>query len=118
MNKVEKSKKKQISEIVSVVKLSSLLFVGIIICKYIFKDGDVATNTAIAYYTVIFIVLPIFVLVLIYFMWTFSSEGKMKSKYGNIISNIETIVFILFFTGVIYVFVVLMKVNISFYIYL
>ncbi len=103
MNKVEKNKEKQITEIVSVVKLSSLLFVGIIICKYVFTDQGLVTDTALAYYTIMSIVLPIFVLVLIYFMWTFSSEGKLKSKYGNIINNIETVGFILIFTIVIYV---------------
>ena len=103
MSKVEKSKRKQLSEIVSVVKLSSLLFVGIIVCKYIFTDGRIAPNSAVAYYTIMSIILPIFVLVLIYFMWTFSSKSKMKNKYGNLISNIETVAFIIIFTVVIFV---------------
>lgn len=101
MNNVENNKKKQIAEIVSVVKLSSLLFVGIILCKYIFKD-EAVVGSAQAYYEIIAIVLPMLVLIFIYFMWTFSSRNKIKEKYGKTINYIETIGFIILFTVVIY----------------
>lgn len=102
MIRVENNKEKQISEIVSVVKLSSLLFVGIIMFKYIFSDNLTVNDSAQVYYAMISIALPMFILLLIYFMWTFSSKGKMKSKYGNIIKNLEVFLFIVIFTIVIY----------------
>lgn len=102
MIRVENNKEKQISEIVSVVKLSSLLFVGIIVFEYIFGDGLTVNDSAQVYYAMISITLPMFILLLIYFMWTFSSKGKMKSKYGNRIKNLEVFLFIVIFTIVIY----------------
>lgn len=102
MIRVENNKEKQISEIVSVVKLSSLLFVGIIMFEYIFGDSSTVNDSARVYYAMISIALPMFILLLIYFMWTFSSKGKMKSKYGNVIKNLEVFLFIVIFTIVIY----------------
>lgn len=102
MNRAENNKEKQISDIVSVVKLSSLLFVGIILCKYIFIEDMVFADFAQSYYALVAIILPLFVLVLIYFMWTFSSKNKLKQKHGKIIANIETMAFIILFTIVIY----------------
>ncbi len=102
MNRAENNKEKQISDIVSVVKLSSLLFVGIILCKYIFIEDMVFADFAQSYYALVAIILPLFVLVLIYFMWTFSSKNKLKQKHGKIIANIETVAFIILFTIVIY----------------
>ncbi len=103
MRRVEKNKEKQISEIVSVVKLSSLLFVGIIMFKYIFGDGLGVVDTAQTYYTMLTFALPMFILILIYFMWTFSSNSKLKNNHGNMIKNLEVSLFIIIFTIVIYV---------------
>lgn len=103
MNKEIKNKEKQISEIVSVVKLSSLLFVGIIMFKYIFGDNLMVVGAAQIYYTMIAIALPMLILILIYFMWTFSSDGKLKNNHGNMIKNLEVVLFIIVFTIVIYV---------------
>ena len=39
MNKIENNKRKQINDIVSVVKLSSLMFTAIIFFQYFFKNN-------------------------------------------------------------------------------
>ena len=39
MNEIDKNKYKQLNDIVAVVKISTLLFTGMIIIQYFFSDG-------------------------------------------------------------------------------
>lgn len=103
MNKVQIDKQKQIGDIVSTVKLASLLFTGIILFKYIFTNDINKISYPSAYYEIISILLPLLMLLFIYFSWTFSTKNKIDNKYSNVINRIEVLLFIVLFTIIIYI---------------
>lgn len=103
MNGVKIDKSKQINDIVSAVKLASLLFTGIILFKYVFVDDMTQMNFQFAYYELISFLLPLIILLLIYFIWTFSTKSKLDSKYNNMINKGEIFIFILIFSIIIYI---------------
>ncbi|MBM6860646.1 diguanylate cyclase, partial [Clostridium saudiense] len=103
MNSAKIDKSKQINDIVSTVKLASLLFTGIILFKYVFVDDVDKVKFHFAYYELISFLLPLIILLLIYFIWTFSTKNKLDSKYNNLINKGEIFVFILLFSIIIYI---------------
>ena len=103
MKDKEINKRKQINDIVYMVKISSLLFTGMILCKYIFNNDPSITNITLSFYTIGAVFLPLLLVVSIYFVWAFADQSGLKKRYGNIINNIEIIVFIIVFTIVIYI---------------
>ncbi|MBC5627352.1 diguanylate cyclase [Clostridium sp. NSJ-6] len=103
MNSVQIDKQKQIGDIVSTVKLASLLFTGIILFKYIFTGDTSQIGYQSLYYEMISILLPLLILLFIYFVWTFSTKNKLSSKYDNIVNKGETFLFILLFSIIIYI---------------
>lgn len=96
-------KQKQIKDIVSVVKLASLLFVALILCKYIFNSDKMTVESFSGYYDMSVLFIPIFILILIYFTWSFSIATKIKKQHEGLANNIETIFFIVLFTAIIYI---------------
>lgn len=98
MNKIQEKKQKQLNDIVSIVKVSSLFFVGIILLQYITGNGESISYSLSSYYLIIGIILPLFLLIFVYFLWTFSDENKLKKMFGSKISYIESIGFIIIFT--------------------
>jgi diguanylate cyclase (GGDEF) domain/uncharacterized domain HDIG len=104
MNNINNDRKKQISDIVSVVKLSSLLFIGIILCKEFVGNNNILVILNLkSYYTYIFLFIPLMIISFIYLLWSFSIKNKIKVNYGDISSKIETIFFIIVFTVIIFV---------------
>ncbi|SCJ98916.1 Probable diguanylate cyclase YcdT [uncultured Clostridium sp.] len=103
MNNAKIDKSKQINDIVSTVKLASLLFTGIILFKYVFVDDVTQVDFPFAYYELISFLLPLVILLLIYFIWTFSTKNKLDSKYNNLINKGEIFTFILLFSIIIYI---------------
>ena len=103
MNSAKIDKSKQINDIVSTVKLASLLFTGIILFKYIFVDDVTQVNFPFAYYELISFLLPLVILLLIYFIWTFSTKSKLDSKYNKLINKGEIFIFIVIFSIMIYI---------------
>ena len=101
MKSVKNDRQKQIDDIVSVVKLSSLLFTGIILCKEFLKSNSVSIWEIKHYYTYVFLCTPLMIIVLIYFGWTFSTKNKIKSKYRYILNKIEISSFIILFNIII-----------------
>lgn len=101
MKSVKNDRQKQIDDIVSVVKLSSLLFTGIILCKEFLKSNSAAIWEIKHYYTYVFLCAPLMIIVLIYFGWTFSTKKKIKNKYRSILNTIEISSFILLFNAII-----------------
>lgn len=95
---MEDSKKKQVNDIISVVKLSSLMFAGIEFLKNFFKfsDRSIQNNSQIALCLIIGIVL---MLLLIYSVWAFSTSKKFNSKYSRMIQFIDSLVFVTIFSG-------------------
>ncbi|AOR22804.1 diguanylate cyclase [Clostridium taeniosporum] len=103
MKIVGNDKQKQINDIISVVKLSILLLIGIILCERFIKNNKPVIWAPETYYTVICLLIPLMVSILIYLIWFFSTENKIKGKYGEIISKIEIAVFILVFSIIIFI---------------
>jgi diguanylate cyclase (GGDEF)-like protein len=101
MNKIGNDKQKQINDIVSVVKLCSLLFSGFVFFKYYFKgnNGEYGFNYL---FSMNLIILYTLILSMIYLMWSLSTIKRFDSeKHINIIQNIENIAFILVFLGIV-----------------
>jgi diguanylate cyclase (GGDEF)-like protein len=101
MNKIGNDKQKQINDIVSVVKLCSLLFSGFVFFKYYFKgnSGEYGFNYL---FSINLIILYTLILSMIYLMWSLSTIKRFDSeKHINIIQNIENIAFILVFLGIV-----------------
>lgn len=104
MNNVRNDREKQINDIVSVVKLSSLLFIGIILCKELVKNNTFLLDVSKSYYKYAFLFVPLMMLILIYFVWSFSSKNKVRNNYGVIFNFIEIILFISLFSVIIFIF--------------
>lgn len=100
MNKVEVDSRKKIDEIVSVVKLSSLMFAGMGFFEYM-----VAANKYIDYASHFFpiytIILGALVLSFVYCIWAFSTAKKIDLKYRNRIQLIENFIIVIIFFVVI-----------------
>ena len=98
MNNIEDNKRKQINDMVSVVKLISLLFSGIVFlkCYQIHNDIDVYyLNNSLA---LNIILIAILILSLIYFIWAISTNKKFNSiKYIKYIQITENFLFIIIF---------------------
>lgn len=98
MKEVRDDKQKQINDIVSVVKLSALLLLGIILAKKFLVNIDPRECTSEVYYTVLCLFVPLLIIGLIYLLWAFSTKNKIKYKYKKIINKIEIVVFLLIFS--------------------
>jgi diguanylate cyclase (GGDEF)-like protein len=96
MSVTEVNNQKQVNDILSVVKLSSLLFSGMGFFNSIYSHNIVNDNmnNVIPIYM---ITIAILILSLVYFMWAFSTIKKFKTKHINYIQIAETIIFILIF---------------------
>lgn len=102
MNRINKDKRKQINDMVSIVKLASLMFTAIIFFQYFFNDNEFLDN--LVYQQIMFMALGgvMLLLLAIYMLWSFSLNGKVnKSKYRKIIF-IENLVFIAIFLGTVF----------------
>ncbi|MGG5462160.1 diguanylate cyclase [Clostridium sp. B9] len=86
------NKKKKIDEILSIVKISSLLFSAIAFLQYILNVLKYR-NGFLAYYGILSILISIFMLSGIYMLWSFAALNKYQS-HANKIQLIEIGVFI------------------------
>lgn len=101
MSKIRSNKQKQINDIVSVVKLCSLLFSGFVFFKYYFKgsSGEYGFNYL---FSINLIIVYTLLLSLIYLMWSFTTIKKFENyRHINVIQNFENFVFILIFIGIV-----------------
>ncbi|ELC8441439.1 diguanylate cyclase [Clostridium perfringens] len=92
---VNDNKKKKVDEILSIVKISSLLFSAIAFLQYTFnliKHND----NFLADYSILSILISIFLLSTIYMLWSLASLSKYKD-YLNEIQWIEIILFMIIF---------------------
>ena len=104
MKNVKHGKQKQINDIISIVKLSSLLFIGIILCKEFVKDNNLVIFKLESYYKSVFVFAPLMILIFIYVVWTFSTRNRIKNSYVNyLFIKIERILFIVVFSLVIFI---------------
>ncbi|MBU3109560.1 bifunctional diguanylate cyclase/phosphohydrolase [Clostridium gasigenes] len=97
MNKIEYNKRKQINDIVSVVKLASLMFVAIIFFQYFF-NGDIFT-AGVNYnkYGILSGGIVAFLLILIYYIWSVSLNKKLSERNIKYAQYIENTFFIMIF---------------------
>lgn len=93
----EVDKHKRIYEILSIVKLSSLLFSGIVFLKSYFEKRDFVLMNLRSYYSSLSIIISIMLLSLIYIIWTFSTVEKNYWKHKNCIEILEVILFVIIF---------------------
>ncbi|MEQ8198503.1 MAG: diguanylate cyclase [Clostridiaceae bacterium] len=94
MYEIEKDKRKKINDIISVVKLSSLLFLGIVLLKSM-------SGLMFDYYNISVVLAVVFFFTLVYGGWAFSTNNNMNNKYKSQIQIVESALFILIFTGLI-----------------
>lgn len=97
MEKFEDIKRKKIDEILSSVKLSSLLFSGIALLKYLFGDKKTISSSSSFYYSLTYVLAILFLLAAIYCIWAFSTIKKFHQKHMKRIQIIESSVFICIF---------------------
>ena len=104
MGNLKDDKQKKIEEIVSIIKLASLLFSGIVFLRYFFNGSDLMKITEKAYYNPFsyFGVIIVLILLLTYFIWSFAIVKKIDLKYINIVKLSENLLFVLLFTIVIF----------------
>ena len=102
MNKLEGNKQKRIREILSIVKLFSLLFSAIVFLRYFLPSSGLIKITAKTYYSFISFLVAILILLSIYILWSFSTVKKINSKYTKIVQFLEDIIFVLLFIIVIF----------------
>lgn len=95
MKDVRKDRRNQINDIVSIVKVSSLLFVGIILCKTFNTNISIVMFQLKNYNEYVFFSIPLIIIILIYCIWSFSNK---KKKYINIFNNFEIALFISMFS--------------------
>lgn len=88
-------KQKQINDIVSVVKLASLLFSGIGLYRVIFSRDVIDNPNYILPMDVI--IVAVLVLTLVYSIWAFSTSNKFSKKYVARNRSFENYLFVLIF---------------------
>ena len=97
MQNYDSNKQKQINEIVSVVKLCSLLFAGLAFFQYYSRSGQF--NYSFAYlFSVDTVTIFTLILAFSYLLWSFSTNDKLrKAKKVRLLRIIEDFVFLLIF---------------------
>jgi diguanylate cyclase (GGDEF)-like protein len=96
MSKIQLNKTKQINDILSVVKLSSLLFSGMGFWEYFLNTKKIIIEPNNAFYMEI-IILGILILTLIYCTWAFSTINKFSIKNIHYIQIAENFIIVLIF---------------------
>jgi diguanylate cyclase (GGDEF)-like protein len=96
MNKIENDKNKKINDIVSVVKVSSLLFLGIILFRY-FSNNSIMLQKSYNIYSSFFVSIAVLIFLFIYIVWIFFAINKISVRYIRFAQLFENFLFILLF---------------------
>lgn len=102
MNKIN-NKLKHINDIVSVVKLTSLVFSGMGFYNFIFNHYKINIGDFNYTLTMTIIMAAVLVLTLVYFIWAFSTTKKFNEKYVARIQIIENYLFVLIFFVIVFI---------------
>lgn len=89
--------RKQINDIVSVVKLGSLLFLGMALFSSSINYFNISLNNFNYTLALEFVIVAILFLTLVYALWAFSGAIKLNEKYGFKVQYIENFLFVLVF---------------------
>lgn len=98
MDNIDKNRQQNIYNIVSIIKLVSLCFCGIVIYNGFFTRNENIANGNDNYFYIIELGLLICLMFLIYWGWSFFSVRIFKLKYIRVMQVIENIVFITIFS--------------------
>ena len=102
MIKIKDNRLKEINDMVSIVKLASLMFTGIIFFQYFSDTSRYHQDIIYRQSASMGIFIAGLILLFIYFLWSFPSAKRMDNKNYKIIMFIENLVFIaIFFMAVI-----------------
>lgn len=93
MSKIESNKTKQVNDILSVVKLSSLLFSGMGFYEYAFSINKAIIKSSNVYYMEV-IIAGILILSLVYCIWAFSTINKFNNENIHRIQIAENFILI------------------------
>lgn len=97
MKSITNNRVKQINDMVSIVKLASLMFTAIIFFQYFFDENGVTLDK---FYDRVSLI-PIFgvavMLLFIYILWAFATENKWKKTYDKYRILIENVLFMSIF---------------------
>lgn len=97
MKRLEELKQKKINEILSIVKLSSLLFSGIALMGFLFGGSNGVVSSISARLMLAFVLIVMLLVISIYAIWTFSTTSKFQQKYMKTIQLVESVLFIFVF---------------------
>lgn len=98
MNKVERDKYKQVNDIVAVVKISTLLFIGMIFLQCFFNNYTLKNNILYTQYGMLGIFFITFLLLFIYAIWMVYKPKKIKKENSLVIQLFENATFIVIFS--------------------
>lgn len=103
MVSMKNNRLKEINDMVSIVKLASLLFTGIIFFQYFFDEKKINGSAAYAQSASTGIMIAVLILLFIYILWSFPSIKRMNKKSYKYIMFVENLFFIaIFFIAVIF----------------
>lgn len=97
MNDINYNKRKQINDIVSVVKLTSLLFSGIGLFNFILNYFNINVDNINYALTIILVLTSVLILTFTFFIWSFSTTKKFNEKNIEKIRIIENYFLIIVF---------------------
>lgn len=98
MDNIEHERQKNINDIITVVKLTSLFFCAIIFCSNILaKDKGIAIKKN-GYFNLLAFLTILVVISAIYWAWSLFSMSRIRYEYSNKAAIIENFIFILIFS--------------------
>ncbi len=98
MDNIDEYKRREISNSISIVKLISLLFCGISICNEISMKKNRGFFNSSGYIDIVPMGLLSVCIILIYWLWSFFSIRKIKSKHIKLMHTLENLVLIIIFS--------------------
>ncbi|TDT62817.1 bifunctional diguanylate cyclase/phosphohydrolase [Fonticella tunisiensis] len=101
MTGLQYNRQQKIREIISIVKLASLLLSAIIVFTLISNDDNDVVFSNTEYFSVFSLSLTFIILILIFSIWSFSSKRNYITKQDKIKRCIEDSIYILIFSVVI-----------------
>jgi diguanylate cyclase (GGDEF)-like protein len=97
MKRISIDREKNIYEIISVVKLASLLFCGIILFQNAFSGKDYTYYLSVQFFSRISLIVATCTLAMVYILWAFTFKGYQISRNKRYIKYIENSIFISIF---------------------
>jgi PAS domain S-box-containing protein len=98
MSNIDKDRKKEISDIISIVKLISLLFCGIVIYNELSIRNKEIINNSTWYSNIIPMGLLSASSLCVYWLWSSFCKRRFKTKHIVLIRTLENLVFIIIFS--------------------